>query len=475
MSLYALTMAPGLYWGDSAQLQLATAHPRLDIGARSYPLWTLHSAGFARLTGLPPDTTANLVSALWGAVAVGLCVLYVRRITGSALAGAVAAAALAVSHLHWSSSAVAEVYSAAAVFILLLLIASYAARDGDVRMAFAFGFVAGLSLLHHRMIQVSALAAFISLLPRWVTEERLRRALAAVFAGGLVGALPLVLFALLATAEGPLLVRLKASLLGPFRPSLPEGLGLGRGLLGLFVYEARFLLLNLAGPQLGLLVLGVVAVRRNPDVPLGQLAWVAAAGVLSPLVFPHFGDRYVLLLPAICVGCVLAGPGVWRFESGVVRGVLLLAVTAFPVAVYGYLSTSSTLRDLGFFRGASSEHRQAFLWPGKSGNRDAKELATEVLDHVPNGAVLLSTWGEGEAIRYVRTVDGRKPRVELKLRYHPEGLLPILHARPRARIFVSTYPHLPLDVAVPEGWRLEERIPRSLWELVPERLPRRQE
>jgi hypothetical protein len=467
LALYVLTLAPGLYWGDSAQLQLATARPRLDVGVRDYPLWTAASSSLASATGLSPARAANLASALWGAVGVALCLAYARRVTGSGFAAAIAAAALAVSHLHWSSSSVAEVYSAATALLLLLLLVSRAATEGNRAAAFLLGVVNGIALLHHRMLQVASLAMLLVLVIGWARRGRLRPALAAAAAGGVLGTIPMAALVLSATSDLGLFERVTESLLGSFRPSLPDGLGGGTGLAGLLLYEARFLGLNLAGPQIGLLVAGALVAGRRPEVPRGQLALVCGAAVASPILFPNLGDRYVLLLPAFAVGCVLAGLGAELVKGRALRASLLVAVTVLPPAVFGFLSTSPLLTELGFFRGATEEHRRAFVWPGKRGNHDAEMLAREVLASLPEDAVLLSAWGEGEVIRFLREIEGAKPGVRMRIYRRPEHLQRLRRRRPKARVFVSNYPYLPPEVAVPEGYRLVERVPRALWELVP--------
>ena len=422
LALYVLTMAPGLFWGDSAQLQTATAEPRLGFGGRDYALWTLVSSAVMRLTGSSPALAANLASGLWGAVAVALCFAYARRVTGVTLAAAVAAAALAVSHLHWSSSSVAEVYSAASCFLLLLLFAADGALSGRRGPAFLLGLVMGVSLLHHRMIQVAAVGVLLPLLWRWRRSNRLGSSLAAASVGGLLGAVPMAILIVTTSSSGGLFERVTVFLLGATRPSLPDGLGLGRGLLGLVAYEGRFLCLNLAGPQL------VLALRASLP-SLSILAGMGGVGIVCPFLFADLGDRFVLLLPAVCAACVLAAVGTSRFRGPIVRTVLLLATAALPIA----------LRD----------------------------LARAVLDRVPAGSLLLAGWGEGEPIRYVQVVEGHGTAVELKIRYHADALARARAARRTTRLFVSGYPHLDLHVDVPPGHRLEPIIPRALWELVP--------
>ena len=78
LALYHAGMAPGLLWGDSAEMQIlagigGVAHPT------GYPLFILVGLAFTHLTGLSPATAANLISGVFAAATLALLVTFLIR------------------------------------------------------------------------------------------------------------------------------------------------------------------------------------------------------------------------------------------------------------------------------------------------------------------------------------------------------------------------------------------------------------
>jgi hypothetical protein len=396
---------------------------------------------------------------LSGAVAAMLAFVLGRRVSGSNFGGSAGAASLAVCHLHWSTSAVAEVYSLTAAMLLLLLIAARRALEGSRGGAAAFGLLAGISLLHHRMLLVAGGAIALVLLVRWAGTRDGRRDLLAAVAGLVAGSLP---FWLLVIADDSARAPLDF-LLGSFRPRAPGPGPATPGVAALLLYEARFLVYNLAGPQL---LLAFLAFRRSWGGFGPMLILVALTSLLCPFLFPHVGDRYVLLLPAI----VAASVGVASGATALVRrprmaAVALLLVAAVPPALYATVSRTRVADRIGLFKGADPRHARSFLWPGKSGTGRTRELAIEILNALPPGSTLLSHWGEGRVLHYLKEVEGMRPDVTLSLLFGPTTAESATAALARGRTFLSTYPFLPLPPSARKAFRLTPVIDGMLWEI----------
>lgn len=158
--LYLRTLAPGLLFGDAGEFQVAAwtgglAHPT------GYPLYLVLGWIWTHL--LPLQTPAwrmNLLSALYGALAVGLVYLTASALIAQALSrlsdlarrlGAVVAAlTFAATPTFWSQAIIAEVYT---LHALLLAAALRIALRLDLREGGgwgALGWVVGLGLAHHR-------------------------------------------------------------------------------------------------------------------------------------------------------------------------------------------------------------------------------------------------------------------------------------------------------------------------------------
>jgi hypothetical protein len=121
MLLYLQTLAPSVaaLFDDSLEFplvahRLAIAHPT------GYPLYTLLARLFASAPWQNVAWGVNLLSAVAGALAVGLVYLIARRLAGR-LPAVIGALAFAVSPVFWSQSVVAEVYTLNAAFVALLL------------------------------------------------------------------------------------------------------------------------------------------------------------------------------------------------------------------------------------------------------------------------------------------------------------------------------------------------------------------
>src|SRR5262249_9474379 len=118
--LYLRGMAPGLLWGDSAEMQIlaaigGVAHPT------GYPLFTLVARLFVAIGRGEPAAGANLVSAVFAAATLALLTAFLMR-RGVGRAAAIGGAMLwGLSFTFWSTAQRAEVYSLATFVALAAL------------------------------------------------------------------------------------------------------------------------------------------------------------------------------------------------------------------------------------------------------------------------------------------------------------------------------------------------------------------
>src|SRR5712671_3886133 len=157
-ALYAVTLAPTVGAGDSAELILAA--PALGIPhPPGYALWLL----VARLAAAVPvgaiAARVNAVSALSTAAAVGLFWLLARRTGLRSTASIVATALFATASIVWASAVEAEVYGlATTAFLALTLLALRARRArSSARDEALFCFTAGLATVAHQTLLFPAL------------------------------------------------------------------------------------------------------------------------------------------------------------------------------------------------------------------------------------------------------------------------------------------------------------------------------
>ena len=168
--IYELTLAPSVatIFDDSLELQVVTytlgiAHPP------GYPLYTLLGQLFTLLPLGDPAYRVNMMSAVFGAVAVGFTYALCRQLFCYRASAAVGALALAISPVFWSQATIAEVYTLNAAFLaatLWLALWAASARDNwpvAVQRIYLLAVVYGFSLTHHRMalLLLPALVAYL--------------------------------------------------------------------------------------------------------------------------------------------------------------------------------------------------------------------------------------------------------------------------------------------------------------------------
>jgi hypothetical protein len=176
-TLYVNTLAPGLLGGDSGEFQFAAflggiAHPT------GYPLYLILGHLWTHLIRSgDPAWRMNLLSAVWGGIAVGLLYLLaaqiIRLAAGSRegvrawtirLPALSAALLFAVTPTFWSQAVIAEVYTlhAALLAAVLLGLVTWQANGRASALYFA-GLAFGLGLAHHRtvLLLVPAIVLFV--------------------------------------------------------------------------------------------------------------------------------------------------------------------------------------------------------------------------------------------------------------------------------------------------------------------------
>jgi hypothetical protein len=161
LALYIRTLAPSLLWGDSAEFQTL-----------SYTLGMTHPSGYMTqimlgklFTYIPVGNIAyrvNLMSAVFGALAVAQVYLIVRMLGGLSVAGISASMMLALSELFWRRALVAESYAIAASMVSTIwLLFLFWRRTQNWRYLFLAGFAGGLSMGIHSTVLMTAVSAVI--------------------------------------------------------------------------------------------------------------------------------------------------------------------------------------------------------------------------------------------------------------------------------------------------------------------------
>jgi len=185
--LYLKTLFPGLAGGgDVAKFQylggvLGTPH------APGYPLYILISFLFAHLPVGTPAFRINVMSAAFGAAAVGLAYAILVRLRCHRGVAAAAALALACDRFLWSKSTAAEVYAlGAALTALIVWLAVRWGESGRDRDLYLTAGAASLALGNHLTIAMlaPALVAYVFVTRRQSIRARSIAITALIIAAG---------------------------------------------------------------------------------------------------------------------------------------------------------------------------------------------------------------------------------------------------------------------------------------------------
>ncbi len=156
--VYAATACRTFHDGDSAEIAAAVAtfgvaHPP------GYPLFTLLTGVAVHALPLGPAFAANLVTAGWGALAMGGLWLLARRLGASVTAAWVGALSAGLGATWWAQCVAAEVYTFDGLLLVLVLHGALGLGP-QRRQALLLGVLGGL-WLGHRPLNVAYLPAVL--------------------------------------------------------------------------------------------------------------------------------------------------------------------------------------------------------------------------------------------------------------------------------------------------------------------------
>jgi hypothetical protein len=316
---YTRTLLPGVDLGDTGGFQAAVLWP--SVSARqAYPLYYTLARPFVRATTADdPARGLNLFSALAGAAAVGLLVVFTATVTRSLAAGAAAGLFLAFSYTFWSQAIIAEVYTLhlALVAACLLALAFYARTPGADRLAIFFG-VYAVSFGNH-LTMILLFVPFTLFL--WLTTPEPRTLLRPRIVGmallfAVAGALQywqnLMSVAWSPDAPPSWGERLAAFWFDATKSDWRESMVLGIGRdqlsdrLAMWWFDARQ---QFGVPGLVLAVAGGAAVWRGHRVWAITLLAAFATVTVFALTY-NVGDTHVFFLPAHLVAAFFAGASI---------------------------------------------------------------------------------------------------------------------------------------------------------------------
>lgn len=431
LSLYSLTLAPTVLWGDEGYWQLQAVTGHLQASAGGHPLWVLIAHLFSRIPFGDLAGRVNFVSALFGAVSLALTYRVAREAGTHRWPAIMATLALMVSHTFWSYAVRAEVYTF--TFAVMALLAWMGLRWYNTgRPVYLLGgwFLLGLGLAVHLMV-VLYVPGLLFLMWKKRTELDVKKLLLLLLAWG-AGAAPLIglLWRDVQTYGMDAKQALEWALFSF------EGYNFRAALLDFSLRDfgsdcfqwLAFLVLNFAGLAV---VYGIGGAFKSREI-LGRdkaLYFFLLYGGVWVFAFPYrVGDRYVFYLPGYLPFAVWLASGLQGWEPRLDRRaggaksrwwwrfLLIGLLIAVPITAYRIapelVERGITFRDSRHVPGPGGKY--FFLWPPKNGYYDPRLYAEAVLNAVPEGTFFLAEPALVSPIRFLQVVEGRRPDVTLR-------------------------------------------------------------
>lgn len=423
-SLYLATLAPTVLWGDDAYFQRTAFTGELRPDGGGHWLWLQAARVFARLFPNNVAYGVNLLSAIAAALTVSL-VYATGRAAGLSVGGSAAAAlSLAVAHTFWTHAVRAEVYTVFTAVASLQLWLWFSWRQGKNWPLYAAALGFGVALLAHQL-------ALLLLPPFGHLVWRRRRWLHArhwfILGVALVAGLLPFCYVIYRQIAVPLETSLISSLSLYFTQA---GADFSDALFGFSSARiVRDVLLWLA--LLGLQFVGIAGLlglfglidraRHGWPIPWLTVAVLYAVSVLFAISY-RVNDQFVFYLPSYLAFALFVGAG-W---DGITRAlnqyrpwlapILLSLIILIPTLTYAILPPlvrEADIDPLGVRTLPGREPTRFFLWPPKNGDRGAADFAWEALSSLPPGAVLIADHTPLEPLRYMQTVEGLRPDINL--------------------------------------------------------------
>lgn len=447
LTLYTLTMAPGMLWGDSGDAQIRVLTGTLTDArelARAHAPYYAVAIGLHRLTGADAAWAANLVAALAGAVTVAnfawLLTHFVRRLV-TLVAGT---AMLLLSHTLWQLSTGAEVvtFSTMCLSFETGAIVTFLAGRRPIWLVLA-GLANGIGWSTHNLAMLMWPAYAVLIVLEWRRRPP-ARVLAAAGAAWLIGVLPLiVLTAMECLRSGSVSDAVRSLLVGRYsRQVFNVELGLGTAARAMACVA-----MNFPTPLILLAPWGWWRLRRLQRretwwflTVAGGIYGLFAVRYRVPDQYTFFVHAYLFLVLFVAVGVEsLADRGP---SQRLVIAILVLSVLGPPA----YAATPPIARAIPAARvllpAREIPYREPYCWflrPWRIDYRGAERYAREVFAVLPADAVLLADEMLRPPLIYLHRRDRIRPDVSIpESRYQSEGQPPLeVDERVAARLIES--------------------------------------
>ena len=421
-ALYIITCAPTILWQDSALLTYRIWHNDIqgNLGlAISHPLYILVGIAVKYIPIGQLAYRVNLISAVFGAVAVANLFLILRLWLRKTLPAVIGAITLAVSWTFWQNAVIAEVYSmyAAQMLAELIMLLQYM-RTKRVGYLYLLGFFNGLAIANHMWgsLALTCYAVFFIVL---LAKKQIRlKHLGIIILLWVIGAIPyeyLIIKNII--ISGDVAGTLSSALFGNGWQSRVLNTSVS---MKIVLENIMFILLNFPTPNLLLLFLGLWVIWKK--APSRSFANIIIAMMMLYFIFAFrytVPDRHAFFLPFYCLAAITIGLGADALLTRYNYKSLVIAVLAFtllpiPTDFITPAAARKFYKPLGQRRQRPYRDEYTYwLQPWKTGYRGAEKFANEALDRVEKNAIIYAFTTDVHSLLYVQEVNRKRPDVKI--------------------------------------------------------------
>ena len=433
--LYLVTLAPGVFWQDSAMFQLRVW--QFDLSGRlglalGHPLYIVLCRAFA---GVVPGDFAwrvNLFSAVCSAGAIGLFFAGMRRLSRSSWTALVGVGLLAVTHTFWTYAVMAEVYGLYALLLAveMYLLVRYQQGKGAGNSWLLVGLllVNGLSVSNHLLALLHLPAYGIYALLQIRAGKLPFRSLGLMAMGWVIGAGLYEAMIIVEIARGGGVIEtIRSALFGLHW----ENRVVGRmpGIAGL-AKSLGYFLLNFPTPLLVLGPMGIYFGLKDRQSRSVAALWFGICVVAFVFALRYdVPDQYVFFYPCYVFTAVFVGLG----AGGIVKArpsmarpagrIVVLVLALLPALVYeiapGAVRRISLLRrmaDKALRVERAIIGRDAythFLRPRKNAEHSARDFSLAALRLAQPDGLIIADNTTRNPIIYLQRTQQQYPGVHL--------------------------------------------------------------
>ena len=420
--LYIYTCSPGAQWQDSGMFQYRIWHNDIRGGlglALAHPLYHWLGIVFKNIPIGEYGFRVNLISALCGAITVANIYLCLTIFLEHKKAAAIGALSLAFSWTFWQHTAIAEVYTlyTALLSLELVFLALYC-RTEKPKFLVHMMFVNGLSIANH-MLGIIPCSCYVILAFYLYYKKHISvKHIVFGFLCWIIGALPYIwLIVEYFFATNDLGQTIRSTLFGH---SYSDNVLSAKMTMRIVKENVIFICYNFASPNIILIGLGLVWLRRNVKQYWQCLVLFAMTFLFFVFAFRYtVPDRYSFFIPFYVCCALLIGVGakiVLEKYNTKAATLCMIIFALCPIAIY--VVAPSLAQQNKFSMGTLREipyrnEYQYFLTPWQQDNIAPALFAKEALESVEESGIILADGTTLYALWYEQVINGVKPNVQI--------------------------------------------------------------